>query len=200
MAREEVILIRGDHEDLTLQFLYAWGRDSYLQRHHHANGTVDTVCQLTESTMDDLFHHAQEAGKKLLQNPYIQEIIPSMMNYYETEHCVFTHGWIPCTPIKIDAHTTEYVPMEDWRHASEDAWNRARWINGMEAAHGGVTEESKAIVCGHWHCSYGHSHDEGRGGEFANSPDFSPYYGPGIIALDACTVVSKRINCMISDN
>lgn len=175
MAREEVILIRGDHEDLTLQFLYAWGRDSYLQRHHHANGTVDTVCQLTESTMDDLFHHAQEAGKKLLQNPYIQEIIPSMMNYYETEHCVFTHGWIPCTPIKIDAHTTEYVPMEDWRHASEDAWNRARWINGMEAAHGGVTEESKAIVCGHWHCSYGHSHDEGRGGEFANGPDFSPY-------------------------
>ena len=70
----------------------------------------------------------------------------------------------------------------------------------MEAAHGGVTEESKAIVCGHWHCSYSHSHDEGRGGEFANGPDFSPYYGPGIIALDACTVVSKRINCMISDN
>lgn len=70
----------------------------------------------------------------------------------------------------------------------------------MEAAHCGVTEPGKAIVCGHWHCSFGHSHYEGKGGEFDNAPDFTPYYGNGIIALDACTVLSRKVNCIVIDD
>ena len=67
----------------------------------------------------------------------------------------------------------------------------------MEAAHGGVTEPGKTIVCGHWHCSFGHAHYEGRGGEFDDDSDLTPYYGDGIIALDACTPVSGRVNCIV---
>lgn len=41
-----------------------------------------------------------------------------------------------------------------------------------------------------------HANYENDGGEFDNNPNFSPYYGKGIIALDACTVRSHKVNCI----
>lgn len=70
----------------------------------------------------------------------------------------------------------------------------------MEAAHNGIVENGKTIVCGHWHCSFGHAYYEGDGGEFDNAPNFTPYYGKGIIALDACTPVSKMVNCIVIED
>ena len=200
LSKDEVILIKGNHEDLTLQLLNQWHRGSYLFQHHHTNGTIDTVCQLTKSTIQDVYNDSEQVGRKLLKNCYIQEIIPAMLDYYETEHYIFTHGWIPCTPIETDTNETNYAYMEDWRNANEISWNKARWINGMEAAHSGVIENGKTIVCGHWHCSFGHSRYEKDGGEFDNHPNFNPYYADGIIALDACTTISKKINCIVIDD
>ncbi len=200
LEKDEVILIRGNHEDLTLNLLNGWHRDSYLQSHHIANGTLDTVLQLTKSSPDDLFSDSDTVGKNFLRSPYIQTIIPAMLDYYETPHYIFTHGWIPCTAIHLSPYHTEYAFTENWRHASEKAWADARWQNGMEAAHSGITEPGKTIVCGHWHCSFGHALYEGKGGEFNNFPDFTPYYADGIIALDACTARSKSVNCIVIDD
>ena len=85
----------------------------------------------------------------------------------------------------------------DWRMQDEFKWERARWINGMLAASKGVVEPNKTIVCGHWHCSYGHAKLEGNGIEFDSDADFSPYYGNGVIALDACTAFSGKVNCIV---
>lgn len=200
LAKDQVILIRGNHEDLTLSLLNNWHRRSYLQTHHHTNGTIDTLCQLTNSGIRDLYTNAETVGRAFLQDPYIQKLIPTMVNYYETEHYIFTHGWIPCTPISIAPDEKEYISIADWRNADKEIWDKARWINGMEAAHHGILEPGKTIVCGHWHCSFGHSRYEKDGGEFDNSPNFDPYYGEGIIALDACTVVSKKVNCIVIED
>ena len=200
MAKDQVILIRGNHEDLALNLLSNWHRRSYLQSHHHTNGTIDTLCQLTGASVRDLFTDSENVGRQFLRGPYIQELIPAMVDYYETEHYIFTHGWIPCTPISISSNEKEYVPIADWRSADKPQWDKARWINGMEAAHCGIIESGKTIVCGHWHCSFGHSRYENDGGEFDNSPNFLPYYGNGIIALDACTPISKRVNCIVIED
>lgn len=200
LAKDEVILIRGNHEDLALNLLHTWNQSSYLQRHHNLNGTVDTVCQLTGFSARDVFTKPAEVGRAFLQNPYIQTIIPAMVNYFETDRYIFTHGWIPCTPISIGSDQREYVPIVAWRNAGAEQWDKARWINGMEAAHSGITEAGKTIVCGHWHCSFGHSHYNHDGGEFDNEPNFSPYYGDGIIALDACTALSGKVNCIVVED
>ena len=63
-----------------------------------------------------------------------------------------------------------------------------------------VTEDGKTIVCGHWHASYGHSVMEGKGSEFGPDADFSPFYGQGVIALDACTAVSGFVNCIVIED
>lgn len=200
MAKDEVILIKGNHEDLALDLLYNWGKGGYLKPHHHSNGTIDTVCQLTGLDKEGLFMNAEEVGKGFSETPYIQTIIPTMVDFYETENYIFTHGWIPCTIVNTSPHMRNYLPVENWREADAEMWDRARWINGMEAAHGGVIEKGKTIICGHWHCSFGHSYYEGDGGEFDNNPNFEPYYGDGIIALDACTPVSGKVNCIVIED
>ncbi len=200
MSKNEVILIKGNHEDLAMQLLNEWHKGSYLQYHHHTNKTIDTVCQLTNLSIEKLFDDPKKVGHAFLQTPYIQKIIPAMIDYYETEQTIFTHGWIPCIAIQTSARQMEYTMNEDWRLAGTRLWNEARWINGMEAAHQGVIVPEKTIVCGHWHCSYGHSHYENDGGEFDHSPNFTPYYGKGIIAIDACTAVSKKVNCIVIED
>lgn len=92
--------------------------------------------------------------------------------------------------------TNSYI--SSWREADREQWNQARWFNGMDAAQ--TADENKTIVCGHWHTSYGHSKYEHKGSEFGEDADFSPYYGPGIIAIDACTAFSGKVNCLVIED
>lgn len=200
LEKDQIILIKGNHEDLALTLLDGWSSGSYNRRFHYTNGTIDTVCQLTDTNFNDLISNIEQVGKAFYKNPYIQTIIPSMVNYYETEHYIFTHGWIPCTSINISPYEKKYLFIEEWRDANTEAWNKARWINGMEAAHCGVIENGKTIVCGHWHCSFGHSRYEGDGEEFDHTANFNPYYGDNVIALDACTPISQKVNCIIIED
>lgn len=183
IKKDEVILIRGNHEDLALDLLAKWHQASYCNLAHHNNGTINTICQLGDFSLDDVFDKIDEVGHFFLKSDYIQTIIPAMVDYYESEHYIFVHGWIP--------------DCDNWRQASEKAWNEARWINGMKAYHDGLYEKDKVIVCGHWHASYGHCYYENDGSEFGNDANFNPYVDKGIIALDACTAKSKKINCIV---
>lgn len=200
LSRDEVILIRGNHEDLALDLLNGWMRGSYQQYHHRSNGTIDTVLQLTGNESAALYQAPVMVGRDFLHTPYIRTIIPAMRDYFETAHYIFVHGWIPCTTAKLSSQQTEYVCMKDWRNADEKTWQNARWFNGMEAAHGGATEPGKTIVCGHWHSSFGHAYYEGMGSEFDDDADFTPYYSDGIIALDACTARSGMVNCIVLED
>ncbi len=193
MEKDEVILIRGNHEDLFVEMVT---EDEGLPYSHHlTNGTYDTAMQLTgyDPVMARIRHYdfADDAQK----TPFYQKIIPAMLDYFETAHYVFTHAWIPV----IRERNNSYSYYSSWREAGTGEWRKARWINGMDAAQT-AADDPKTIVCGHWHASYGHSHYEKKCSEFGPDADFSPYYGPGVIALDACTAHSKRINILIIED
>ena len=126
--------------------------------------------------------------------------IPAMVDYFETKNHIFVHGWIPCDALGYGGRADTFYYKENWREVDATEWNYARWYNGMEAARQGVIEPDKTIVCGHWHCSYGHAKIEGNGEERGDNADYSPYYGKGVIALDACTVLSKKVNCIVIDD
>ncbi len=192
LRKDQVILIRGNHEDLAMDLLNSWHLGGYLAPHHRSNGTVDTVFQLTNSQPADLTWNDERIGRRFLNSTLVQRLIPEMVDYFETPHYIFVHGWIPSHPGGIF--------MENWRQATGAQWARARWVNGMDAAHNGLTEPGKTVVCGHWHCSYGHAVFEGTGTEFGKTADFSPYYGNGIIALDACTAASGQVNCIVIED
>ena len=197
MEKDEVILVKGNHEDLVVDMLNSWHMASYFEWRHNVNGTVDTVCQLTNSTLTDIYDHPLEVYRKMKETPFLQKILPTMVDYFETQNYIFVHGWIPCDSIRQNPYAATYFAIDNWRNANAKQWGYARWINGMDAAHDGVIEKNKTIVCGHWHSSYGHSRFERKCSEFGNDADFFPYYSNGIIAIDACTVHSKKINCLV---
>ena len=200
IENDEVILVRGNHEDLMLNLIenaeYNFGR-GIDYTHHWSNGTVRTVMDLTDT---DVFHDDyKDIIDKLCATPYIKEIIPKMVDYFETEHYIFVHGWIPC--VKQRGWWRDiYFPMENWREANAKMWQDARWINGMYAHSIDIKEAGKTIVCGHWHASFGHCAYEKKCTEFGESADFTPYYGNGVIAIDGCTAYTNEVNCLVIED
>ena len=186
MDTDNLILIKGNHEDLFEELVT---QDEGLPYSHHvSNGTYETALQLTGYDVAMARIRNYDFAEAARDTPYYQKIIPSILNFYETEHYVFVHGWIP----SIRNRDGSYGYFETWREAGDGEWISARWYNGMDAAR--YATEDKTSVCGHWHVSYGHSKYENRGTEFGPDADFSPYYGPGIIAVDACTGYSRKVN------
>ena len=186
LEKNEVILIRGNHEDLFTEMVTV--DEGLPVRHHRSNGTYDTALQLTgfDPAMARIRHW--DFAEKARETRYYRQIIPAAIDYYETEHHIFVHGWIPC--IRAVDGALLYKP--DWREASAEEWYEARWLNGMDAVF--RCREEKTVLCGHWHCSYGHAVYEKKGSEFGEDADFSPYRAKGILALDACTALSGRVN------
>ncbi len=196
----KIILIKGNHEDLFLDMLNSWHKKSYLELHHNSNGTVDTVVQLADCKPSDVYNNPIDVYHKIKQTPFLNKILPAMLDYFETKNYVFVHGYIPAIRDKYPGGMSVYTPIKEWRNASDLSWAKARWYNGMDAASQGVVEPNKTIVCGHWHCSYGHANIEGKGSEFGENADFTPYYGKGVIAIDACTVASKKVNVLVIED
>lgn len=58
MEKEQVILIKGNHEDMVLDLIKDWKREEYFQPYCISNGTTGTVMQLTKSALDDLDFHS----------------------------------------------------------------------------------------------------------------------------------------------
>lgn len=168
-------LVRGNHEDLLMECC-EWEEPS--SRDYH-NGTYDTICELGGAGEGRPY---EDCCTRTLAR--VGVFIDSMVNYFETKNYVFTHGYVPL--------------VEDWRNASELAWESARWANGMNHVHNGRTID-KCVVVGHWHTSWGRSEYEGKP-EFVGA-DFSPYYmGEHLIAIDACTAYSHRVNVLVLED
>ena len=193
LERDDVILVRGNHEDLFEELVTD---DHGLPYDYHmSNGTYDTTLQLTGISQRQALENPLAFARAARETPYYKTILSAMIDYYETERFIFTHGWKPCV---TDGNGC-FAYIGDWREATEQSWRKARWINGIDAA-GTVYEDGKTIVCGHWHASYGHSKYEGKGSEFGEDADLSPYIASGIIALDACTAHSGIVNCIIIED
>lgn len=201
MKKDEIVLVKGNHEDLMQDMIdnfmsyFAYGIE---YTHHAQNGTFDTALQLTRLGKAAVREAPYMFTALMRRTPFFREILPAMKNFYETEHHVFVHGWIPCARSGREGHY-DYSPLSDWRNATEEAWSEARWYNGMDAART-VKVPDKRVICGHWHCSYGHWRYEGKGNEFGEGADFSPYYGDGIIAIDGCTAYTKKVNCLVVED
>lgn len=203
LHKDELIFIRGNHEDLMLSMIneieesYSNGY-TYVKNHHIHNGTYHSAKKLTECVDSDLMRDPLDFLYKLRSTPFVNELIPASVDYYETKRYIFVHGWIPAFTNDWK-ESFEYDP--DWRRADRYRWQVARWYNGMDLAEDwGVKEPGKTIICGHWHASYGHCFYENKGSEFASDAIFTPYRGDGIIAIDGCTAHSGIVNCLVFED
>ena len=184
------IYIRGNHEDLLFECCAQLGKRD-VGYHHISNGTVKTISHfLGISDYDVLCTCYRVSDYENKVEPVLQFIRDHALDYYELGNFVFVHGWIPLS--RKSEHDCTQVVSDNWR---DGRWGDARWLNGMECAHFGLTIPGKTVVCGHWHTSWGHSRYHNEGGEWdPNTCNMYPYVDEGIIALDACTAYSHMVN------
>lgn len=207
LPKKQKILIRGNHEDLLEECL----QRGQFYNHDISNGTVDTIIKLAtgQNRKNVLLSYAQMIYYGLFSGfctlvgalPAYQKYMKSLVDYAEVGKYIFVHGWIPCErddPNPYHARGVRYTFDPNWKKGD---WETARWINGMDAWKQGVVIPDKTILCGHWHTSYGHSKIHEQGVEFVKKEDdiaiYDPFEDKGIIALDACTVVSHKVNCVV---
>ena len=184
---ERRILIYGNHEDLMER---AIARHGWLFA-DRTNGTSETAKILTRNWSDEVAA-VYDIRNHRLYNEYIR----SCVMYHETPHYIFVHGWIPCEMRFSD----EYNYISNWREAPLDKWKAAGWYNGMKAWKDGVRETNKTICCGHWHTSWGNHFLHKQGEEFGPTAVFTPFIDRGIVALDACTIYSRMVNCYVVED
>lgn len=197
LEKDKLIYVLGNHEGLMEECIIR----GYPAHHDWSNGTAKSIIDLAphaENFMDACLT-VHEKMKPLLQHA---------VNYFETKNYVFVHGWIPVIckdnlPMYYrNNRKFEFNP--EWRHAHYSEWEQARWLNGMDMARKGFVEPGKTIVCGHWHCSYGHMLDSIKTDnwieEFGESAIWDSYYGNGIIAIDRCTAYTGEVNVLVLED
>ncbi len=183
--KDKFILIRGNHEDLMQEMIERNKNTQY----DLSNGTAYTIidlCPEWQISEFDLRKIAKETG--------LQEILDMCVDYYETNKYIFVHAWIPIIE-------NCYLYDEDWRNARKERWIKARWNNPVEMYRYEIFEPDKIIVCGHWHCSaFWHEQNPEQYNEFGLNENFEPFITDKMIALDACTIHSKKVNVIIIDD
>ena len=203
--KNRLIYVRGNHEDLLFDCVDEIEKGGRPSQHHFHNGTVKTICQFCEE--NEWIIYDREYRKTILKTmqPILDFISMHSVDYAEIGDCILVHGWIPEKPNKDVPlwDMSQDLYDSDWRNASEYDWESARWLNGMKEWKRGIREEGKTIICGHWHCSYGWSHIRQEYKEWPPksgkdwSKSFEPFVDEGIIAIDACTAYSGKINCVV---
>lgn len=182
---DKIILVRGNHEDLLEDML----RRNYSNYADEKNGTKQTIDDLRRIlNLNDKYSMLEVSQKANLQY-----VVDKCVNYYETEHYIFVHAFVP---LSDDREYDKY-----WRYVSPNRWEEARWINPVVLYKKNLFDPDKIIVCGHWHCSaLWHEVDPNKYDEFGPKANFEPFISEHMIAIDACTSYSKKVNVVIIED
>ena len=168
--------IRGNHEEYLLKVLKNEKMNTFCRETIRgiATGIEPTPAKGSD---DDCIRALKDNGLDSFMNDHC-------VNYFETEHYVFTHGFIPYN--KRTGYDSE------WRNSVK--WNYGD--NGMRLVlEKGVRIPDKTLVCGHTGAYYGHwfvtqprlsekelSKIKNKSAEYLDW--FKPFFGDGVIGID----------------
>lgn len=192
-AQNRLIYVKGNHEDLLFKCVAEISKGRVPGSHHFSNGTVKTICMLCGQSEWIVYDPSWRDKIIEIMQPVLDFINENCVNYAEIEDYICVHGWIPC-----------FQHLNDFRDGDEDDWYQARWLNGIDMWRNPKNRvEGKTIICGHYHCSWGWSHIRQEHKEWPQKnrvdweKSFEPFVDDGIIAIDACTAYTGKVNCIV---
>lgn len=217
IPKERRILIRGNHEYLLKKLVEKKLPDYY----DITNGTVKTILSFVSSInskefgwldpddfcIDYYFAYGDDDRYKETKNN-LEQLWKKVCKTFKKLNIV---DWIfGQKEFKDNEEWVDYLELSDyifvhatipkiafWRERSTRLnWAEASWPCPYEFYDIGFFSDEEAngkvMVCGHWHASDFHERYEGDGSE-----NFDIYYGPHLIAIDACTAYSKKSNVLV---
>lgn len=185
------IFIKGNHQSLMESLLDR----GYAESHDYANGTFKSALDLAPNAVN-----TWEAIPVVLSK--VKPLFDKAVDYLELKNHILVHSFVPLKNLDglpmYYTRNRKFAIDPDWRHAHASAWEEARWGNPYQLAERGFLPD-KTLVFGHFHTSWPRHHYEGKP-EFGSGADFSPYYGDGYIAIDACCAASGKLNCIVIED
>lgn len=180
------VLLRGNHEDMLLD-IFETGR---FKPNNYLNGTVQTINEFFGKYALDQETNTVDFSGKTRTLDRICDLFAEMQNYFETEHYVFTHGWLPTS-----VTDSGFAINHEWRNASYEGWKKARWTKWNDMYETCDRPRGKRIVCGHVPSFYAARFDKSR-----QPDDSSIFYGDGVTVIDAGTFSSGRVNVLVIED
>lgn len=169
---ERKVLLRGNHEDMLLKLLTT----GQMHPHQFINGTENTIRDFFGAFEPDPVDRSVDFSGKTETVDRLCRFIRSTVDYYETERYLFIHGWLP----------------EKGTAATARDWEKARCASWIKHYSGRPPLPGKTLICGHvpTFCA-----------DFLNiTPETegdTTFYGNGLIAIDAGTMDSKKVNVLV---
>lgn len=176
------VLVRGNHDERLYEILT------------QKKANVYDMYNGTDVTLEEFFGAGSIGNYGELNLPKYSKmsgnlcrLIRQTVDYYETENYVFVHGWVPIKNGESPARV-----LENWRDAGYSAWYSARFSEWPSLYKTATMPDGKTIVCGHRPTRLASRVDNSR------SPvDSSIFYADGMIAIDAGTIRSERVNVLV---
>lgn len=198
-------LIKGNHEYLLLKMV----EDEHFSHIDYSNGTMNTLLDFVWNRhkyftyYDYIFIDNNLEWEKEMVNKFKEKSVykwllsDEWINYFELKNYIFVHSFIP---LHDDVNFSVYYSRTDnlhyfkeWRtEATKLEWQDSTWGCPYKLFDNGLYQEDKTLVCGHWHANDFHSH-------YGESNSDNMYISDKLIALDACTVLSKKVNVLVID-
>ena len=175
------VLLRGNHEDMLLKMFDS----GYVQQHNFINGTFKTLENFFGKYCVNPLDYSLVLEGHTRALDRLCDFINGTIDYYETKNYVFVHGWI------LD----RCFCSEDLKTTSKDEWAEVRWKKWTEFYKGARPLSDKTLVCGHMPVLYAYKFDSERD---YNTSDI--FYGEGVIAIDAGTIESRRVNVLVIED
>ncbi len=221
LPRERRYLVRGNHELLLRSLIH---RKRPLE-FDYPNGTFQTLLQMSPEYYSVLSAWLEEHprphsligsieweieyaafeeknGANIYDSQTAKDFLDWLasdewVNYLELGRYVFVHSVVPKTDIYD----------QSWRERSNKQWEEAMWKNPWKFYRNGYwkleEQQGKVLVCGHWHTSdfynnllYLHEKEK-RLDIHKSNPIFQSDLCPGLIGLDACTVLTHTVNVLV---
>lgn len=185
MSLKRKVLVRGNHDERLMEVL----RKKWIDEYDLYNGMATTLEEffgkdcINEYGDLDLSEDEPMAQK-------LCDLIAETVDYYETEHYVFVHGWLPTVK---DSNPPRLLP--NWRQADREAWHAARFSPWMHYFCTPALPKGKTVVCGHRPTMLASRVDPTR-----QPSDSSIYSREGFFAIDAGAIRSGRINVLVLED
>lgn len=214
LPKEKRILIRGNHEYLLRDLIRKDGEPNYYD---FSNGTVKTCCTLADvpySHVNFTMLYVDDKTKKSLwkkikKNKLINTIIDWMfsdewVDYFDVGKYTCVHSFIPLKHMSqqsfriIYSDSEELKYDEDWRTSHTPLeWQEATWGCPYQLfSQGYFKDKDRILVCGHWHTWDFFSYLDGDY-TYAKKQECPIYNNHGIVGLDACTVLTHKVNIFV---
>ncbi|MBQ9117336.1 MAG: metallophosphoesterase [Clostridia bacterium] len=181
------VLIRGNHDE-NLDNILLNGK---LTLADHMNGTEKTVIEFFRGDYIPEFNFVY-TDEKCDGYRELRPFLDGLYDYFETEHYIFAHGWLPIEPQGEDG-----IPSlaPDWRYATPAMWHGAVWTEWNKVYPYRPMPQGKTIIVGHRGTDHASAFDPERPKGCSE-----PFFGEGMIAIDALTVVSGRVNILVLED